>query len=206
MIMMDRKTRDKQLRRADILKASEYVFASKGYHEATIQDIAKEAQYATGTVYLYFKDKNALYFSLLEDKMRSLAETVQAKIGDIKDAEERLKVFIQESLVFFDQNQGFFRIYMLEKNNLQLIVGKRVAESFKSIRYVTDYIEELIKAAQKQGVIRKDCDSSEAADMLISIMGSLILNWTKAGSKQTGNLAGRSGFIFDIFLNGVGKR
>lgn len=206
MTVIDRKERDKQLRKADILRAAEQVFSSRGYHEATVQDIAKEAQYGTGTVYLYFKDKNALYFSLLEEKIKSLAETVHKKIEDIKDAREKLEVFIQESLIFFEQNQGFFRIYMLEKNSLQLIVGKKATESFRSIGYITDYVEELIKTAQKQGVIKKDHDPSEVADILTSIMSSFILNWTNMGSKKTRNLANKSGFIFDVFLNGVGKK
>ncbi|MDD5422374.1 MAG: TetR/AcrR family transcriptional regulator [Candidatus Omnitrophica bacterium] len=203
---MDRKERDKQLRKADILKAAESVFASKGYHEATIQDIAKEAQYGTGTVYLYFKDKSALYFSLLEEKIEDLAKTVQEKIEGIKDARKKLEGFIQESLIFFERNQSFFRIYMLEKSNLQLIVDKKASESFPSIEYITDYIGRLIKTAQKQDVIRKDCDASEIADVLASIMSSLILNWTKARSNKAGSLSDKADFICDMFLRGVGKK
>lgn len=206
MAVMDRKERDKQLRKADILKAAESVFASKGYHEATIQDIAKEAQYGTGTVYLYFKDKSALYFSLLEEKIEDLAKTVQEKIEGIKDARKKLEGFIQESLIFFERNQSFFRIYMLEKSNLQLIVDKKASESFPSIEYITDYIGRLIKTAQKQDVIRKDCDASEIADVLASIMSSLILNWTKARSNKAGSLSDKADFICDMFLRGVGKK
>jgi AcrR family transcriptional regulator len=206
MVVLDRKERDKQLRKADILKAAEHIFASKGYHEATIQDIAKEAQYGTGTVYLYFKDKSALYFSLLEEKMKSMSETVQKKAEDIKDARKRLEVFIQEGLVFFEENQDFFHIFMHEKNSLQLIVGKKATESFIAIGYITDYVEELVKMAQKQGVIRKDYAPAEVADIYMSVMGSLILNWAKSGSKRTQSLAGRSGFVLDVFLNGVGTK
>ena len=206
MVVLDRKERDKQLRKADILKAAEHIFASKGYHEATIQDIAKEAQYGTGTVYLYFKDKSALYFSLLEEKMKSMSETVQKKAEDIKDARKRLEVFIQEGLVFFEENQDFFHIFMHEKNSLQLIVGKKATESFIAIGYITDYVEELVKMAQKQGVIRKDYAPAEVADIYMSVMGSLILNWAKSGSKRTQSLAGRAGFVLDVFLNGVGTK
>lgn len=206
MVELDRKERDKQLRKADILKAAEHVFASKGYHEATVQDIAKEAQYGTGTVYLYFKDKSALYFSLLEEKMKSMAETVQKKAEDIKDARKRLEVFIQEGLVFFEENQDFFRIFMHEKNSLQLIVGKKATESFIAIGYITDYVEELIKMAQKQGVIRKDYPPAEVADIYMSVMSSLIMNWAKPGAKRTQSLAAKAGFVLDVFLNGVGSK
>ncbi|TAM39648.1 TetR/AcrR family transcriptional regulator, partial [bacterium] len=69
---LSRRERDKLLRRRDILRAAEHVFALKGYYEATMQDIARDAQYATGTVYLYFKDKESLYFSLVERKYSDL--------------------------------------------------------------------------------------------------------------------------------------
>ncbi|MDD3275094.1 MAG: helix-turn-helix domain containing protein, partial [Candidatus Omnitrophica bacterium] len=72
MIALSRKERDRKLRRADILKAAEHLFALKGYHKATIRDIAKEAQYATGTVYLHFKDKGDLYLALLEGRIKDL--------------------------------------------------------------------------------------------------------------------------------------
>ena len=204
--MIDRKERDKRLRKADILKAAEHVFSSRGYHDATIQDIAKEAQYGTGTVYLYFKDKNELYFSLLEEKIKNLTETVQRKIYDIKDAGKKLEEFIRESLIFFKQNHDFFRIYMHEKSNFQLIAGKKASESFASMKYITDYVNELVKMAQRQGVIRKDYDSSEVADILISTMGSLILDWTKVEPEASPDFDDKTGFIFDVFLNGVRKK
>jgi len=205
MVMMDRKERDKQLRKADILRAAENVFASKGYHEATIQDIAKQAQYGTGTVYLYFKDKNALYFSLLEEKIQSLINNAKEKTEQAKDAKKKLEIFIRESLVFFEQNQSFFRIYMLEKNSIQLIVSKKVTESFSVLEHATEYVEKLIKHAQEENVIKKNYSPSELADILASIMGSMILNWTKSDLRKVGSLKDKTGFIFDMFLNGAGK-
>lgn len=63
MAAFNRKERDLLLRKTDILKAAERVFALKGYDKATIQDIAKEAEYAPGTLYLYFKDKWSLFLT-----------------------------------------------------------------------------------------------------------------------------------------------
>lgn len=206
MVVMDRKERDKQLRKADILRAAEHVFASKGYYEATIQDIAKEAQYGTGTVYLYFKDKNALYFSLLEEKMKNLTNVAKEKTEHINDARKKLKVFIQESLIFFEQNQSFFRIYMVEKNNIQLIVGKKTLESSRAVGHATEYVGKLIRTAQEQNVIKKNFSPSDLADILAAIMGSMILNWTKVGSKKARGLSDKAGYIFDMFLNGVGTK
>ena len=76
MVPLTRKERDRQLREQDILRAAEHVFATQGYHQATLQDIAKEAQYATGTIYLYFKDKEVLYLALLERKIQHFTASI----------------------------------------------------------------------------------------------------------------------------------
>jgi len=54
------------LRRSQILEAATRVFAEKGYHHATTKDIAREAEIAEGTIYLYFKNKSELLLALLE--------------------------------------------------------------------------------------------------------------------------------------------
>jgi len=83
---LTRKERDRQLRRSDILDAAGRIFARSGFENATIQDIAKEAQYAAGTVYLYFKDKESLYFSLLEEKLADIISLVKKKTSTVSDA------------------------------------------------------------------------------------------------------------------------
>ncbi|MDD5422598.1 MAG: TetR/AcrR family transcriptional regulator [Candidatus Omnitrophica bacterium] len=204
MIVINRKERDKQLRRADILKAAEHVFASKGYYEATIQDIAKKAQYGTGTVYLYFKDKNALYFSLLEEKIGSLTDAIKERVEQAKGSRKKLEVFIQESLDYFEKNQNFFKLYILEKNSVQLIMGKRIANS--AVEYGTKYMEKIISLAQGERVVREDCKPSELTDILVSILGSFVLNWINKGSKKAGALKDKADLIFNIFLNGAAKK
>ncbi|MDD5427619.1 MAG: TetR/AcrR family transcriptional regulator [Candidatus Omnitrophica bacterium] len=204
MIVINRKERDKQLRRADILKAAEHVFASKGYYEATIQDIAQKAQYGTGTVYLYFKDKNALYFSLLEEKIRSLTDAIRGRVEEAKGSRKKLEVFIQESLDYFEKNQDFFKLYILEKNSVQLIMSKRIASS--AVEYGTEYMEKIISLAQEERVVREDCKPSELTDILVSILGSFVLNWINKESKRAGTLKDKAGLIFNIFLNGVAKK
>ena len=55
-----------QARRNQILDAATTAFAQKGYHRATIQDVAKVAGIAAGTIYNYFENKTALLMGILE--------------------------------------------------------------------------------------------------------------------------------------------
>lgn len=64
MGISERKHREKELRRQQIMVAAKKLFASKGFSRATIEDIAKEAELSPGTLYLYFKNKDELFAAL----------------------------------------------------------------------------------------------------------------------------------------------
>ncbi len=63
----ERRKRESEQRRADILAAAKKVFWEKGYARTTMPQIAAEAELAAGTLYLYFPSKDALYTELLVD-------------------------------------------------------------------------------------------------------------------------------------------
>jgi AcrR family transcriptional regulator len=64
MGIQERKEREKERRRQQIIVAAKRVFSDKGFNKATMEDIAKEAELSPGTLYLYFKNKEELYASL----------------------------------------------------------------------------------------------------------------------------------------------
>ena len=203
MMALSRKERDKQLRRSDIFKAAEHLFAVKGYHKATIRDIAKEAQYAIGTVYLHFKDKEDLYFALLEEKLKSLIFISKEKTGQTKGAKEKLEICVQESLNFFENNQNFFQIFISEQNDT--IAERKVMGS--SIGAEMDqYMVDLIKYAQSHGVISRDFNAEQIADVFVSILKTISLKWLKKKSSEKESLIAFSDVIIRLFLNGAANR
>ena len=64
MGIQERKEREKERRRQQIMVAAKRVFSEKGFNRATMEDIAQEAELSPGTLYLYFKNKEELYASL----------------------------------------------------------------------------------------------------------------------------------------------
>jgi AcrR family transcriptional regulator len=64
MGIQERKEREKERRRQQIMVAAKRVFSEKGFSKATMEDIAQEAELSPGTLYLYFKNKEELYASL----------------------------------------------------------------------------------------------------------------------------------------------
>ena len=200
---LNRKERDRQLRKADILHASEHIFAQKGYEKATLQDIASEAQYATGTVYLYFKDKESLYFSLLEEKISELMSIIKEKTAGIKEIKTKFNILIYESLAFFERDQDFFHIFVSETSKFRWVIDRQIASSTLMSEHI-NYLADLIKKAQQEKLIRSDFKAGHIADIFAAILSTVIIGMLKEKSSHLAKLKTISGFIFDLFMNGVG--
>jgi TetR/AcrR family transcriptional regulator len=65
MGIQERKEREKEQRRIEILDAAERVFFSKGLKNATMDEVAEEAELSKGTIYLYYKNRDELFLALI---------------------------------------------------------------------------------------------------------------------------------------------
>ena len=72
----------KQQRQQEILAAARDVFARRGYHQSTIDDIVAEAGVARGTYYLYFEDKRAVFSDLIDRFAQRLSMTIVRIVTD----------------------------------------------------------------------------------------------------------------------------
>jgi AcrR family transcriptional regulator len=97
MGIRERRARERERRRQQIIVAAKRVFVNKGFGRATMDDIAKEAELSSGTLYLYFKNKDELYASMtlrvlqylfirLEHLHSEKELTSQEKIEQLKNA------------------------------------------------------------------------------------------------------------------------
>ena len=77
MGIQERKQRERERRRQQIIVAAKRVFTEKGFNKATIEDIARNAELSPGTLYLYFKNKEELYASLSLRILQYLAIRVE---------------------------------------------------------------------------------------------------------------------------------
>ena len=91
MGIQERKEREKERRRQQIMVAAKRVFSDKGFNKATMEDIAQEAELSPGTLYLYFKNKEELYASLSLRILQYLLIRVE-HVNDDKEADPQEKL------------------------------------------------------------------------------------------------------------------
>jgi len=106
-----RRERERQRHRQEVLEAAEAVFAEKGYHNATMQEIAERAEFAVGTLYTMFEGKRVIYYELLHIRARQYLDRVRAAIERLSDPVEQVRAIIAAKFRFFEDNRRFFRIF-----------------------------------------------------------------------------------------------
>src|SRR5256885_6429797 len=103
-----------EFRTAGILEAARKVFAKKGFHDATVDDVANAAGVAKGTVYLYYRSKQDVYLAALKFGIGQMYAALVEDVNKAATTEEKLKALISAKLAYFDENRDFFKIYYSE--------------------------------------------------------------------------------------------
>src|SRR6478609_7380852 len=86
----ERKAQERQARRRRIQEAARSVFAERGYAGASIELIARAAQLSVGAIYLYFRSKEDLYVSLVEDTL-TVFDVEMAQVREQTEVSKRLR-------------------------------------------------------------------------------------------------------------------
>jgi TetR/AcrR family transcriptional regulator len=107
-----RRGREEGARRAHILGAAERLFAERGLAEASVADIAKEAEFGVGTLYKYFEDKSTLIRSLVEDRLGAHFTAVDAALASEGAPEEVVGRFVEAYLDSIKRRAAFFKFFM----------------------------------------------------------------------------------------------
>lgn len=103
-----------EFRTSGILQAARRVFGEKGYERATIDDIAREAGVAKGTVYLYYRSKRDVYWEALREGILELHDDTVRRLRGAHTLEEKVRAFIRSKLEYFDAHKDFFKLYQPE--------------------------------------------------------------------------------------------
>jgi len=193
-----RKERERLAKKQDILKAARGVFAQKGLHAATLDEIAGKSEFAKGTIYGYFQNKEDLFACMLEEEMLKFEQCVIQVINMPLSPVAKVEKLVKTMLLVFDQNVDYLRLLNAERPGVSTLhVGKKMMKYFKTL---TDAVSELIKEGIKKGFFAA-VDSRRTAVALFNLVHgsamSSLLNKKKINDPKEAK------FITDLFLNGI---
>ena len=207
MGIQERKEREKERRRQQIIVAAKRVFSEKGFNKATMEDIAHEAELSPGTLYLYFKNKEELYASLSLRILQYLLISLE-HVNTEKDLgpEDRLQALMDAMYDVYDFDPliiiNMFHLQSSEtlKNLSPDFLSKIKELSQKSLAAIASIFEEGIKKG-----IFIDEHPTALADIFWALFSGVVLweaskkfiNKDKDYLKQTLEAA------FEIFARGL---
>lgn len=189
-----------EFRMAEMLEAARKVFAEKGFHEATVDQIADAAGVAKGTVYLYYQSKRAIYWAALEQGIMAMLNEVQTRVNQEQDLEEKIRSFITIKLRYFERNHDFFKIYISEFGSAfthPAQMRKRFCELYlRQARVLEAVLRKGIKSKAIRGV-RADAAALAISDLTRGIVTQRLLGWSK------GDVESDIRFVFDLAWRGI---
>lgn len=198
---------DSEQRKKQILDCAKKLFARKGYYQTQISDIQQDAGVARGTIYQYFKNKDDIFMTLLENLHTEMKEVISSKPENLEEdfgsGEKVFRFRIKKAFALFANDPDYC--------NILLRVGLGLGDSFDGIlgrfdRQMVELIESYIVSGIKLGRLKPGVDP----ELMSNIIGGAFMRMayyygvTGKGSKteEFENLTENfiNAFAYGIFL------
>ncbi len=198
---------DLEQKRKDILAASVQVFAEKGFHAAGIADIAQKLGIGHGTFYRYFKNKEDIFDSAVNEILK---EIVTIAINENHDSASNLEEYeaqlgrIGEKLFqLFGEDDSMARILFFESQSVSAI-QKKISNSMQSF---DDYTAAYLKNGIKKGFLRKDLDVKVTARVINTVIFEGIKEVSPIANKKERLASAKKwiSIVISIILKGIQK-
>jgi AcrR family transcriptional regulator len=168
MGIQERKEREKERRRNEIIDAAEKVIFASGIDKATVENIASEAELSKATVYLYFNSKEDIYFAISMRGQHILFEMLEKAVFSVKNTSDKIVNFLKTVVTYKKTYPNYFNAFFyfltndinLDKENAYVKESKKRHE-----RYLNLW-KELIHKGKEEGVIREDLNEINAVLLL----------------------------------------
>lgn len=153
MGIRERKQKEKERRRQQILVAAKRVFSEKGYTKATVEDIAKGAELSSGTLYLYFRNKEELYVSLSLRVLQYLLMRLE-HIDEQREPTEQLRALLEilYDVYEFDPSVAISMFHLQSSDILKNLSPEMLSEIKGLSRKALDKISAIFRDGIRKGV------------------------------------------------------
>jgi len=187
---LPRKERERLVRRTEILHAARVIFAEKGLHETTLDEIAEKAELAKGTLYGYFESKEDLFFSVLEETIHNLEKVIKEKIS----------IMIKTILRLFEENVDLMQL--MTRNQPGVLMHKMQEKMKVHFRSLILSVSGVLQEGIHQGFFDK-IDTEKAAAAFFNLIHGNAMNsfWHQQKINNKEDLK----FLVNFYLSGITK-
>lgn len=168
------------------------LFSDNDFHRVNIREISAKTGVSSGTIYKYFSSKEDLIFSILDEKIAEIGDSIMLHIAGLEDIKEVFRKVFWVTMDYYDKNPGvaitaFITVPM--RNWMK-------EESYRNgIRHIA--LWEPLNKARKRGEVNPDVTDRQIIDLYYMFCHRQIHKWYYFGMKQ--RLADSMADFFDLF-------
>ncbi len=170
---LSRKERERLRHKEEIMAGSLKLFSEKGFHNVSMQEIASETEFATGTLYNYFPSKEALYSELMLNCGRKILALLLPILEGSESDDQKLRRYIGAHRTIFAEHRDMIRLYLADVNRLSMVITPPLEEEIERIRVtILDRLTAVIQSGFEHGMFRV-CNAGIVALALYAMLESL---------------------------------
>jgi TetR/AcrR family fatty acid metabolism transcriptional regulator len=196
---LDQKSRERK--RGAILRAAVEVFAERGYFGARMREVAERAGVADGTLYLYFKGKEHILVSLLEEHTRAFLVRARRDAAALDDPRQKLRCVVERHLASLESDRALALVFQIELRHSRRFL-REIARGH--VAMYLQLLQEIIEQGAAGGCFRADVPAYVAARAVFGAVDELITAWVLAGRPRP--LAEQAGPLLRLLLEGLEAR
>jgi len=183
---LTRRERDKRRQRREILSAALVLFSEKGYHNVSMQEIAEAAEFAVGTLYNFFQNKEDLYKALVLEQCEAFEDAISEALDMPGDELEKLRNYTRTRGEMFRSRLSFVRLFLSESKGVSFNIKTGLDEELRNRYY--GFMEKLASVFET-GINKKQfkdiADPYFLAVALDSVIDASLLLWLHAPDRHT---------------------
>ncbi len=179
----ERKEKEMLVRKNDIVDAAEKVFFEKSMQGATMDEVAKKAEFSKRTIYVYFQSKEQIYYEIMLRAFKALNSMMNMDLEKYKSADsiEKIKIVANTFIQFSIRYPNYFRVIVDYENqesdfNTQDSV---IIECYKEGEKSLDNLKEILKQGIQEGRILENINVDHTVIILWASIAGVFNNIVK---------------------------
>lgn len=182
---LPRREREKLRQRQEMLAAALDLFSQKGYHNVSIQEIAEKAEFAIGTLYKFFQNKEDLYKALVLELCDKFEESITLAIEQPQDEVEKLRSYVRAKTEVFRRNLPFIRLYLAESRGASFNLKAGLDDEIRKRYYIfLERLASIFASGIQNKRFKKIADPYYLAVALASVIDATLLLWLDAPERH----------------------
>ena len=182
---LSRKEREYRRHRQEILEAALELFSQNGFHNVSMNEIAQKAEFAVGTMYKFFENKEDLYKALVLEQADKFHNVLSRVIEEPVNEIEKIRNYVKAKGEAFSANVSVIRLYFAETRGASFSVRAGLdSEIRERYGHFLETLASVFASGMEKKRFKKIADPYHLAVAIDSLTNAFLFLWLEAPDRH----------------------